>query len=96
VHHAAEAVVVVDRGVLGAAIVPEGERVLLPAKAVGEFRALLMREQIIQQRGTLRLASGLAPSRMRSSRVLVTLALAEELTATSPSSSRRMPADKVS
>src|SRR5271167_4676773 len=47
VHDAAEAVVIVDRVVLGAAIVPEGERARLPAKAAGKFRALLMGEQIL-------------------------------------------------
>src|SRR6516165_596197 len=41
VHDPAEAVIVVDRVVLGAAIVPEGKRAHLPAEAAGEFRALL-------------------------------------------------------
>ena len=64
VHHAAKAVIIVDRVVLGAAIVPEGERTDLPAKAAGEFRALLMGEQIIQQRGALRLAHVLEAHRV--------------------------------
>ena len=48
VHVATQAMVVVDRGVLGAAIVPEGERVDLPAEGAGELPALLMCEQILQ------------------------------------------------
>jgi hypothetical protein len=106
VHDAAEAVVVVDRVVLGAAIVPERDRADLPAESAGEFRALLVGEQILQQRCALflhhvveahlaaidverpsaglgvgaddrvqglilALGISLAPSRIRSSRVLV-------------------------
>ena len=41
-HAAAEAVVVIHCQVLGAAIVPERDRVLLPAKAAGEFGAMLV------------------------------------------------------
>jgi len=64
VHDAAKAVIVVDRVVLGAAIVPERKRALFPAEAAGEFRALLMREEIIQQGCALRLAHVLEAHRM--------------------------------
>src|SRR6185503_18591177 len=37
-HQAAERAGVAERDVLGAAIVPEGDRALLPAEAKGEFR----------------------------------------------------------
>jgi predicted dithiol-disulfide oxidoreductase (DUF899 family) len=50
VHHAAVAVVVVDRVVLGAAVVPERERADLPLEAAGEFRLDLVPEEIVEQR----------------------------------------------
>src|SRR5215471_4602263 len=53
VHDAALALVVVDRVMLGAAIVPERDRADLPAEAAGEFRTLVVREQILQQRCAL-------------------------------------------
>src|SRR6516165_12089677 len=56
--------VVVDRVVLGAAIVPKGERTPFPAEAAGEFRALLMGEQILQQRRALRLTHVLEAHRV--------------------------------
>jgi hypothetical protein len=81
VYDPAKAVIVVDRVVLGAAVVTEGDRPFSQRK---------------RQINSARLASALAPSRGPSSRLLVTSALAGELTATSPSSNRCMPADKVS
>ena len=48
VHDAAETVVVVDRVVLDTAVVPNGKRPRLPAKAAGEFRPGLVLEQIAQ------------------------------------------------
>src|SRR6266567_3755272 len=58
-HDAAMPVIVVDRIVLGRAIVPEGERSLRPAEAAGEFRPRLMAEEDIEQRRALRLAHAL-------------------------------------
>src|SRR3990172_10094185 len=55
VHDALESVVVIHRVVLGAAIVPEGERAGLPAKAAGELRPDLMPEKIVEQRLALAL-----------------------------------------
>ena len=114
---AAKAVVVVERVVLDAAVVPQRQRAGLPAETAGEFGPRLVREEEVEQRRAFglghpgkaervaaldieRLAAGLgmgahdrvsatyaaarprgAPSRMRSSRVLVTSALADELTA---------------
>jgi hypothetical protein len=46
-HDPAESVVLVDGVVLGAAIVPEGERARLPAETAGELATDLMREQVI-------------------------------------------------
>src|SRR5438034_9604044 len=64
VHDPAEAVVIVDRVVLGAAIVPEGERADLPAEAAGEFRPGLLREQEAQQRRALLLGHSLEAQRV--------------------------------
>src|SRR5690242_17039383 len=48
VHDAAIAVVIVDRVVLRATVVPECDRADFPAEAAGEFRTLLVGEQILQ------------------------------------------------
>src|SRR5207237_206864 len=61
VHDPAEAVVIVDRVVLGAAVVPEGERADRPAEAAGEFGPGLVREQKAQQRRALLLGHTLEP-----------------------------------
>ena len=53
-HDAAEAVVVVDRVVLGAAVVPEGERSHPPGEAAGELRFHLVLEQELQERRAFR------------------------------------------
>ena len=52
-HHAAKAVIVVDRVVLGAAIVPQRDRAGLPAETAGEFRARRVGEKIAEQRRAL-------------------------------------------
>src|SRR6185369_10186094 len=49
-HQAAKRPGVAQRDVLGAAIVPEGDRSLLPAEAEGEFRPVAVLEQEIEQR----------------------------------------------
>src|SRR6516162_262955 len=64
VHDAALALVVVDRVMLGAAIVPERDRADLPAEAAGEFRTLVVREQILQQRCALLFGHVLEAHRM--------------------------------
>src|SRR5260370_9887414 len=61
VHDPAETVVIVDRVVLGAAIVPEGERADRPAEAAGEFGPRLMREPKAQQGRALLLGHSLEP-----------------------------------
>src|SRR5213075_1920636 len=48
-HQAAERAGVAQRDVLGAAIVPEGDRAVLPAEAEGEFRPVAMLEQKVEQ-----------------------------------------------
>src|SRR5258708_5997462 len=58
-HDAAMPVIVVDRIVLGRAIVPEGERSRRPAEAASEFRPHLVAEEEIEQRCALRLAHAL-------------------------------------
>ena len=58
------AVVVVDRVVQGAAIVPQRDRARLPAEAAGEFGLCLMLEQVIQQRRAFRLGPALEIGRM--------------------------------
>ena len=52
-HHAAKAVIVVDRVVLGAAIVPQRDRSYLPAETAREFRARRVGKKIAQQRRAL-------------------------------------------
>src|SRR5205823_15103383 len=52
-HAPALAVIVVDRRVLRAAVVPDGERPGLPAHAAGEFRPSLVRLQEFHQRPAL-------------------------------------------
>ena len=54
-HAAAEAVVVVDRVVLGGAVVPERDGARLPAEAAGELRLDLVGEQVGEQGSALRL-----------------------------------------
>src|SRR5260221_13177205 len=49
-HATALAVIVVDRVVQGAAVVPDGERARRPAHAAGEFRARHVRHQELHQR----------------------------------------------
>src|SRR5689334_6402127 len=53
VHHAAAAVIVVDRVMHGAAIVPEGEGAGYPSIAAGELRPRGMAEEMLQQRPAL-------------------------------------------
>ena len=48
-HDSAESVVIVNRIVLDAAIVPEGERARLPAETASELGTDLMREQVIEK-----------------------------------------------
>src|SRR5207253_5031956 len=55
VHDPARAAIVVDRVVLDATIVPERDRIGLPAETAGEFRAHRVVAEIFQQRGALRL-----------------------------------------
>src|SRR5688572_5715754 len=55
-HAAALAVIVVDRAVLRAAVVPDGERSRRPAHAAGEFRTRLVRLQEVDERAALLLA----------------------------------------
>src|SRR5262245_26328608 len=52
-HDAPEPVVVVDRVMLGAAVVPECQRARLPAEAAGELRLYLVAKQEVEQRGAL-------------------------------------------
>ena len=52
-HHTAEAVIVVDRIVQRAAIVPERQRADAPIEAAGKFRLGLVLKQEIEQRRTL-------------------------------------------
>src|SRR3954453_9144835 len=59
VHDAAISMIVVDRIVLGRAVVPEGERSRRPAEAAGEFRPHLVVEEEIEQWRALRLAHAL-------------------------------------
>src|SRR5256885_3254561 len=68
-HAAALAVIVVDRRVLRAAVVPDGERPRLPAHAAGEFRPRLVRLQEFDQRPALRFAHVLEPDRVRPGKV---------------------------
>ena len=49
-HHPPVAVVVVDRVVLGAAVVPEGERADFPVEAAGELRLHLVAEEVVEER----------------------------------------------
>src|ERR1700687_107702 len=53
VHHAALPVIVVERVMLDAAIVPERDRIRFPAEAAGEFRPHRMLPQEVQQRPAL-------------------------------------------
>src|SRR3954471_461876 len=53
VHEALVPMVVIDRIVLRAPIVPEGKRAGLPNEAAGELGSHLMREQIAEQRPAL-------------------------------------------
>src|SRR3569832_1231338 len=64
-HDAALSMIIVDRVVLGRAIVPEGERARRPAETAGEFRPHLMMEEEIAQRRALRLAHVLEANGMR-------------------------------
>src|SRR5579872_1101474 len=64
-HDAAEAVIVVDRIVLCRAVVPEGERAVLPAKAAGEFGTGLVAVEKCQKRCALRLGHSGKSHRMR-------------------------------
>src|SRR6185436_13841767 len=63
-HHAPEGSGVVDGEVLAAAIVPKGDRSLLPAEATGEFGAVAVLEQIVQQRPALVLRHSLEALRI--------------------------------
>lgn len=45
-HEAPKTVIIVDRIMLGGAVVPEGNGTRLPAEAAGEFRAYLMGKEV--------------------------------------------------
>ena len=47
-HYAPEPLIVIHWVMLGAAIIPEGERALPPAKAAGELRPDLMHEEVVE------------------------------------------------
>src|SRR5260370_778084 len=64
-HDAAMPVIVVDRIVLGRAIVPEGERSRRPAEAASEFRPHLMADEEIGQGCAVRLAQVLEADGVR-------------------------------
>src|SRR5437868_7668987 len=69
-HAPALAVIVVDRRVLSAAVVPNGERPRLPAHAAGELRPRLVRLQEFHQRPALRFchaakADGVRPGKIK-------------------------------
>src|SRR5438067_9885421 len=64
-HAPSLAVIVVDRRVLRAAVVPDGERSRLPAHAASEFRARLVCLQELDQRLALRFRHVLEPDRVR-------------------------------
>src|SRR6202041_504357 len=53
VHHAALAVIIVDRVVLDGAVVPERDRALLPPEAAGEFRAHRVAVEVVEERRAL-------------------------------------------
>ena len=63
-HQAAERAGVAERDVLGAAVVPEGDRALLPAEAEGEFRPVAVLEQEVEQRLALGLGHALDADRV--------------------------------
>src|SRR5580704_15157058 len=63
VHDAALAVIVVDRVVLDAAIVPERDRALFPAEAAGEFGPHRVLPQVVEQRRALLLGHVLEADR---------------------------------
>lgn len=46
-HDTFEPMIVIHRIMLSAAIIPEGEGTMLPAKATGELRSDLMLEEIV-------------------------------------------------
>src|SRR6202011_2137477 len=50
VHAPALAVIIVERAVLGAAVVPDGERIGFPAEAAGELRLHRVRHEEIEDR----------------------------------------------
>ena len=52
-HDAAMAVIVVDRVMQGAAIIPDRDRTRRPGETAGEFQLLLVLEQIGEEAGTL-------------------------------------------
>src|SRR5258708_15680459 len=56
--------IVIDRVVLGRAVVPEGERSRRPAKTAGEFRPHLMAKEKSEKRRALRLAHALEADRV--------------------------------
>src|SRR5678816_2757634 len=64
-HESAVSVIVIDRVVLRAAIVPERERAHAPAEAAGELGPDLMLEQIAEQWRALLLVHVLEPHRVR-------------------------------
>src|SRR5713101_4902973 len=63
-HDAAMPMVVIDRVVLGRAVVPKGERSGRPAKATGEFRPHLVAEEKIEERRAFRLAHAFETNRV--------------------------------
>src|SRR5688572_12207151 len=65
VHQPAVAVVVVDRVVLRAAVVPERDRSRLPCKAAGELRPHLVAEKELEQRRALLVRHPLEPGGVR-------------------------------
>src|SRR5258708_27067735 len=63
-HDAAMPMIVIDRVVLGRAVVPEGERSRRPAKTAGEFRPHLMAKEKSEKRRALRRAHALEADRV--------------------------------
>jgi hypothetical protein len=63
-HQPAKPPGVAQRDVLGAAVVPEGDRAVLPAEAEGEFRPVAELDQEIEQRPALRLGHALKAHRV--------------------------------
>src|SRR5579872_1052047 len=63
-HHPAVGAGVVDRQVLDRAVVPECHRAFFPAEAAGEFGAVAVLEEVIEQRPRLLLGHALEADRV--------------------------------